>query len=180
LRLRYLGGGHGEGCNEEDDRFTLWRRRFHHFTFYGFFLCFAATVVATGYHYLLGREAPYEYLSIPVLLGSGGGLGLLIGLSGQLSLNLRRNPKQTDPDQHPMDRGFIALLYLTTLTGFGLLGGRNSGAMGLLLAIHLGAVLGLFLTLPYGKFAHGVYRSAALLKYAIERRQPNTLQMGDG
>ena len=180
LGLRYLGGGHGEGCNEEDDRFTLWRRRFHHFTFYGFFLCFAATVVATGYHYVLEREAPYDYLSIPVLLGSTGGLGLLIGLTGQLYLALRRNPKQYDTNQQPMDRGFIALLYLTTLTGFGLLVGRNSAAMGLLLAVHLGAVLGLFLTLPYGKFAHGVYRSAALLKYAIERRQPNTLELGDG
>ena len=47
LRLRYLDGGHGKGCNEENDRFTLLRRRFHHFTFYGFMLCFAATSVAT-------------------------------------------------------------------------------------------------------------------------------------
>ena len=29
--------------------------------------------------------------------------------------------------------------------------------------------MALFLTLPYGKFAHGIYRSAALLKWAIER-----------
>ena len=32
----------------------LWRRRFHHLTFYGFVLCFAATCVATLYHYVLG------------------------------------------------------------------------------------------------------------------------------
>jgi citrate/tricarballylate utilization protein len=50
-RLTYLDGGHGDGCNEDDDRFTLWRRRFHHLTFYGFLLCFAATCVATLYHY---------------------------------------------------------------------------------------------------------------------------------
>jgi len=36
----------------------------------------------------------------------------------------------------------------------------------------------LFLTMPYGKFAHGFYRCAALLKCAIERRQPNRLQIG--
>src|SRR5690606_3830236 len=30
LRLDYLDGGHGLGCNEADDRFTLARRRFHH------------------------------------------------------------------------------------------------------------------------------------------------------
>lgn len=27
-------------------------------------------------------------------------------------------------------------------------------------AIHLGAVMAFFLTMPYGKFAHGVFRSA--------------------
>ncbi len=52
--------------------------------------------------------------------------------------------------------------------------------MGLLLAIHLGTVMALFLTLPYSKFAHGIYRSAALLKWNIEKRQPNSLQSGSG
>jgi citrate/tricarballylate utilization protein len=46
------------------------------------------------------------------------------------------------------------------------------------LCVHLGAVMALFLTLPYGKFAHGIFRSAALLKWAIEKRQPNSLQLG--
>ncbi len=32
-------------------------------------------------------------------------------------------------------------------------------------------VMALFLTLPYGKFAHGFYRCAALLKWAIEKRR---------
>jgi citrate/tricarballylate utilization protein len=44
--------------------------------------------------------------------------------------------------------------------------------MGTLLVIHLGFVMALFLTLPYGKFVHGVYRSAALVKYALERTRP--------
>ena len=59
LTLKYLGGGHGKGCNNEDDAFSLWRKRFHHFTFYGFMLCFASTSVATLYHYVLGLSAPY-------------------------------------------------------------------------------------------------------------------------
>jgi citrate/tricarballylate utilization protein len=50
--------------------------------------------------------------------------------------------------------------------------------MGLLLAVHLGVVMALFLTLPYGKFAHGMFRSAALLKFAIEKRLPSRLQLG--
>ncbi len=49
--------------------------------------------------------------------------------------------------------------------------------MPILLAVHLGIVLALFLTLPYGKFAHGAYRCAALLKFAIEKRQPNRLRL---
>jgi len=178
LRLKYLDGGHGKGCNESDDAFTLWRRRFHHCTFYGFMLCFAATCVATLYHYLLGWEAPYPYLSLPVALGTVGGVGLLVGPAGLLWLNLRRHPLQGDPGQRPMDRGFIALLFFTSLTGLLLMLLRDTTFMGLLLAVHLGVVMALFLTLPYGKFAHGIFRSAALLKFAIEKRQPNKLQLG--
>ena len=42
--------------------------------------------------------------------------------------------------------------------------------MGTMLAIHLGFVFGFFLTMPYGKFVHGLYRFAALVRYAKERR----------
>lgn len=178
LTLKYLDGGHGDGCNNEDDAFTLWRRRFHHFTFYGFMLCFASTSVATLYHYLFAVEAPYPYLSLPVVLGTAGGFGLLIGPAGLFWLNMRRNPLQMDETQKPMDRGFIALLFFVSLTGLALLAWRESAAMPLLLAVHLGFVMGFFLTLPYGKFAHGIFRCAALLKYAIEKRRPNPVQAG--
>jgi citrate/tricarballylate utilization protein len=178
LRLKYLDGGHGQGCNEADDEFTLWRRRFHHFTFYGFLLCFASTSVATLYHYLFGWGAPYALTSLPVLLGTTGGIGLLIGPAGLLWLNLGRHPLHGDEAQKPMDRGFIALLLLTSSSGIALLAWRDTGAMALLLALHLGVVMAFFLTLPYGKFAHGIYRSAALLKWAIEKRQPSLLQLG--
>ena len=178
LLLKYLDGGHGEGCNEADDAFTLWRRRFHHFTFYGFLLCFAATSVATLYHYLFGWPAPYALISLPVLLGTAGGIGLLVGPTGLMWLNLHRHPLHGDAAQKPMDRGFIALLFLASASGIALLAWRDSVAMPLLLALHLAFVMALFLTLPYGKFAHGIYRSAALLKWAIEKRQPNRLQLG--
>jgi citrate/tricarballylate utilization protein len=178
LSLKYLDGGHGDGCNDEDDRYTLRRRRFHHLTFYGFMLCFASTSVATLYHYVLGWVAPYPVTSLPVVLGTVGGIGLLVGPAGLLWLNLRRDPAHGDTAQRPMDRGFIALLFLTSITGLALLAWRDTGAMAVLLAVHLGVVMALFLTLPYGKFAHAVYRCAALLKFAIEKRQPNRLQLG--
>jgi citrate/tricarballylate utilization protein len=179
LLLKYLDGGHGEGCNNEDDAWTLWRRRFHHATFYGFMLCFASTSVATLYHYGWHWQAPYALTSLPVLLGAVGGTGLLVGTAGLFWLNLRRHPLHGDAAQKPMDRGFIALLFFTSATGLALLGWRDTPALALLLAVHLGVVMALFATLPYGKFAHGVYRCAALLKWAIEKRQPLSLRLGD-
>lgn len=177
-RLKYLDGGHGQGCNNADDRFTLWRRRFHHLTFYGFMLCLAATATATLYHYLLGLAAPYALTSLPVMLGIAGGLGLLVGPAGLLYLNLQRDPTQGDAKQKPMDRGFIALLLLVSASGLALLAFRETSALGLLLALHLGLVMAFFLTMPYSKFAHGMFRSAALLKHAIEKRQPNPIDAG--
>ena len=67
------------------------------------------------------------------------------------------------------DFALLFLLLLSALTGLLLLALRDTGAMGILLAVHLGFILGLFLVLPYSKFVHGIYRSTALLKAAIER-----------
>jgi citrate/tricarballylate utilization protein len=177
--LKYLGGGHGQGCNNESDRFSLARRHCHHATFYGFLLCFLSTSVATLYHYLFGLEAPYAYSSLPTLLGIVGGVGITAGTLGLGWLNLRRHPMQGDSAQKPMDLGFIALLWLVAVSGLALAAWRASAAMPMLLALHLGAVLALFMTLPYGKFAHGPLRAAALLKWAIERRQPNRVGLTD-
>ena len=178
LTLKYLGGGHGDGCNNEDDAFSLWRKYFHHFTFYGFMLCFASTSVATIYHYFFDWHAPYALSSLPVILGTLGGIGLLVGPVGLLYLNLQRNSAHGDASQKPMDRAFIVLLFLISASGLLLLAYRDSAAMASLLAIHLGFVMGFFLTMPYGKFAHGLYRVAALLKNSIEKRQKSHLQLG--
>jgi len=39
-------------------------------------------------------------------------------------------------------------------------------------------VMALFATLPYGKFGHGIFRTASLLRHAIEKRQPNPIGLG--
>lgn len=182
LRLKYLGGASqaelAEGCPNQDDAPTLWRRRFHHATFYGFMLCFVSTSVATLYHYLWGWVAPYDLPSLPKLLGAAGGISLLAGTAGLFWLNLQRHPQHGDAAQKPMDRGFIALLFFASLSGLALWLGRGTAALPALLAVHLGVVMALFLTLPYGKFAHGMFRSAALLKWAIEKRMPSKLKLG--
>jgi citrate/tricarballylate utilization protein len=167
--LRYLDGG-GVGCFNEDDHPTDRRRIFHHLTFYGFLLCFAATCVATLYHYLLAREAPYAWWDLPVVLGTLGGIGLLIGPIGLLVAKQTRDPALADQARTGMDAAFIVMLFLTSLTGLALLLLRETAAMGPLLALHLGVVFALFITMPYGKFVHGLYRFVALVRYARERK----------
>jgi citrate/tricarballylate utilization protein len=166
-RLRYLDGGEA-GCMNHDDRPRDARKRYHHATFYGFMLCFAATVTATFYHFVLGREAPYLWYDIPVVLGTIGGIGLVIGPVGLLAAKLRRDPDLRDDARFGMDVAFLAMLFMTSVTGLALLVLRDTPAMGPLLALHLGVVFALFLTLPYGKFVHGIYRFLALTRYAKE------------
>jgi citrate/tricarballylate utilization protein len=167
--LTYLHGG-GGGCTSEDEKPSATRRIYHHLTFYGFLLCFAATSVATIYHYAFGWHAPYPPYSLPVVLGILGGIGLLAGPAGLFVLSCRRDPILIDRSSGGMDTAFILMLFLTSLTGLLLLVLRDTNALGILLAIHLGVVLGLFLSLPYGKFVHGLYRFLALVKYARERK----------
>ena len=69
------------------------------------------------------------------------------------------------------DVAFLVMLNLTSLTGLLVLIFRSTTAMGLLLALHLGVVAALFITMPYGKFAHVVYRYAALVRNGVEQRR---------
>jgi citrate/tricarballylate utilization protein len=156
----------GRDCVSALEARTPWRRWLHHATFYGFMLCFASTCVATVYH-LAGSAAPYAYTSLPVLLGSSGGIALAFGTAGLLLQ--RRDPALSAAEQGPLDRAFLVLLLVTAVTGLLLLALRHERAMGLLLIVHLGTVLALFVTLPYGKFVHGLYRGIALLHYRRQR-----------
>src|ERR1700675_3570263 len=127
-QLRYLDGG-GVGCVNEDERAGDSRKIYHHLTFYGFLLCFAATSVATLYHYRLAREAPYPWWDLPVVLGTLGGLGLLIGPAGLLAEKFKRDPVLVDQARTGMDVAFIAMLFLTSFTGIALLLCRDTPAM---------------------------------------------------
>ena len=168
--LAYMKGG-GAGCNYPAENFSHARMWFHHLVFYGFLLDLASTTIAAFYHHFLEWPAPYPYLSAPVVLGTIGGIGLLIGTAGLLYLKWKSDRAPADPSMLNMDVAFLAMLFLTSFTGLALLAFRETAAMGTLLVIHLGIVAGLFLTMPYGKFAHVVYRYAALVRYSIEQRR---------
>ena len=168
--LTYMNGG-GAGCDYPGASFSQSRRWLHHLVFYGFLLDLASTSVAAFYHHFLAWQAPYPLLSWPVVLGTVGGVGLLIGAGGLLYLKWKSDRDPSAARMLSMDVAFLVLLFLTSLTGLLLLALRETAVMGALLIVHLAMVAGLFITLPYGKFAHVVYRYAALVRYAIEQRR---------
>ena len=167
LSLVYLKGG-GSGCY--DQRRSSGRRRFFHaLVFWGFMADVAATISAAVLQDVLGRLPPYPLWSAPVVLGTGGGLALAAGAAGLIAVKRSSDPRPTSPRMIALDYAFLGLLELTAITGLALLVFRSTGAMGALLVVHLGAVAGLFITTPYGKFVHAVYRFIALVKNAHEQ-----------
>lgn len=168
LTLKNLGGG-GNGCNDNSEAFSMRRRYLHHAMFYGFLLCFAATCTGFVYHSFLGWPAPYPFLSLPVLLGTVGGIGLIAGSVGMVAMRFADDPLPNVARLRGGDVALLLLLALIAVTGLVLLAVRATGAMGLAMSIHLGFILAFFLMLPYSKMVHGVYRTAALLRRAVER-----------
>jgi len=179
LTLRYLDGG-GDGCPDQSDAPTQSRRIHHHLVFYGFMLCLASTSVATLYHYMLNLPAPYPFFSLPVLLGTVGGILMVFGCTGLLATRAKRNPALKRADQSVMDVGFVVLLLLIAASGLALLAVRTTAAMPLVHLFHLSTVLAFFLLMPYSKFVHGLYRGIALWWHHREQRNPTRLKLSDG
>jgi citrate/tricarballylate utilization protein len=166
--LQYLKGG-GDGCNYPDERFSMSRRWYHHLVFYGIIFNLVSTTWAAVLHNFFGSDGPYPYLSGPVIFGTVGGVMIAAGCAGLLWLKARADDAPALKRMLDMDVAFLGLLLVTVVSGLVLLALRQSAAMGALLVIHLGIVFGLYLTLPYGKFAHAVYRYAALIRNQLEQ-----------
>lgn len=173
LKMKNLAGGHGEGCNfERGERYSLARRSAHHLVVWGFLLCFAATASGTVMHYLFAMPAPYPLLSPPKLFGLPGGAMLLAGALWMAWLRRRAERAPADAYGWWAGMAFVLLLALVAASGLALYALRGiEGLVGPLTVLHLGAVLALFLALPFTKFAHAPFRLAALLRDAQEREQ---------
>lgn len=167
LSLAHLQGG-GPGCHDRSVQASPWRRRFHHALFYGFLACFAATVVAAFHHHLLDRPAPYPHLSLPSLLGTLGGLSMVLGILGLWWIKTRSDPQPQAPETLPADHALLGLLLAVAVSGLVLTVFRSTPAMGVLLNLHLGTVFAFFVLMPFGKFVHGMYRGASLLRHHLE------------
>jgi citrate/tricarballylate utilization protein len=168
--LRYLRGGTAGGCFYPSERTSNSRLVFHMLVFYGFISAFAATVIAAIMQDLFGQEPPYPILSAPVILGSLGGLGIIVGATGLLVLKWRSDREPADGQTLNLDWLFLISLNVVAITGMLLLLLRDTPAMPVLLVVHLATVLALYISAPYGKFAHFLYRYAALVQNRIESR----------
>lgn len=168
MSLRYLRGEGNEGCAYPNGQPSLARVVYHSLVAYGFLADFAATVAAAIWQDFLGTKPPYPILSVPVTLGTVGGVAIIAGVIGLLVLRARADSEPSDTAMTKLDRAFLVLLGLVSVTGLLLMALRGTGALAVLLDVHLGTVAALFLTMPYGKFAHGIYRYAALVRYRLE------------
>jgi len=175
LALTNLKGG-GGGCRYPGRRRSPARRYLHHAVFYGFIAMFASTVSAAIWQDFLGREPPYPFFSVPVLLGTGGGIATTVGCLGFVVIGARSRGSGKSAESHRLDRLFATTLLAATTTGLLLLAVRSTRLMGPALIVHLGVLGGLFLTFPYSKFVHAVYRYLALVRSHVERNAHATHQ----
>jgi citrate/tricarballylate utilization protein len=83
-------------------------------------------------------------------------------------LKTRSEAEPASPAMTAMDYAFLVLLDLVAITGMLLLILRDTLLMPSVLVVHLGLLVGLFVTAPYGKFVHFVYRYLALARRAGE------------
>jgi citrate/tricarballylate utilization protein len=101
-------------------------------------------------------------------LGAAGGVLLIVGTAGLLWFKWKSDRAPADARAYGMDYTFLITLGLTSLTGMLVLVFRDTRALGSLLILHLALIAALFITAPYGKFVHFIYRSLALVRYYAE------------
>ena len=167
LSLSYLKGG-GPGCYYPKERPSSVRRIYHSLTAWGFLSALVSTSLAAvyqdGFHWL----PPFPLTSAPVVFGTAGGVAMIIGTLGLIWFKLKSDNVPAGTLAPGMDYMFLVMLCLTSLSGLSTLVFRATSAMGSILVMHLGLVAALFITAPYGKFVHLVYRFLALVKYRTE------------
>jgi citrate/tricarballylate utilization protein len=174
LGLRHLQGG-GPGCSYPEARPSSARRVFHSFVFWGVLSAFVSTSLAFVYQDFFHLLPPYAVASAPVIFGSIGGVLLVIGTIGLIYFKLRSERAPASERAYSLDYAFLVLLGLTALTGMLTLIFRSTTALGTLLILHLATVSALFITAPYGKFVHALYRTLALARYYAEHNPSNSV-----
>jgi citrate/tricarballylate utilization protein len=166
--LRYLRGGGADCYYPEDDKPTPVRRNLHALVAYGFSLCIVSTIAAGIEQDIAGADPPYPWLSVPVITGTVGGVGLVLGSLGLLLLKARSSHVTSFTQMTIKDYGLLVALTYLGLTGLATLLTRDTAAFGIVLLVHLAAVVESFAMAPYSKFMHLVFRFEALVRDNLE------------
>jgi citrate/tricarballylate utilization protein len=169
--LRYLRGGGVECYYPQDDKPSAGRRHLHTMVAYGFGLCLVSTIAAAAEQDIAGIDPPYPWLSVPVLSGTIGGLGLVIGCAGLLRLKARSSPVTSFAQMTIKDYGLLTSLAFLALSGLAVLLTRDTAAYGIILLVHLAALVEAFAMAPYSKFMHIAFRFSALIRDNLERAE---------
>jgi citrate/tricarballylate utilization protein len=167
VHLRYMRGG-GAECDYPGPAPNAARRRFHLAMVYGFGLCAASTAAAAFQQEFLGLLPPYPYVSVPVLTGTVGGLGMTAGGTGLLILKARSDAARGSSSMRRADYGFLWALLLLAASGLLTLALRGHPLFGPVLLLHLSAVVVAFGIAPYTKFVHWMYRLLAIHKNNVD------------
>ena len=169
--MKQLGGGQGQGCNyESEEQYTNTRRWAHQSTMYGFIMCFASTALGTVYHYAFGWVAPYEFFSLPKLLGVFGGLLLSAGTAVLFFLKTQADAALGSVQRLAGEYAFVGLLFLVSSSGLMLYWAGGTGLASASLVLHLAFIATFFVCLPFSKMVHGFFRLAALCREAQIKR----------
>lgn len=169
LSLRYLNDTE-DGCYYPSEDPSRSRPIFHHLIFYGFMADFVSTSAAALMHNVLQVHPPYPLWSVPVVTGTLGGIGQIVGTVGLIRLKWGSDLRPALRKMISQDYALLATLNLVSVTGMFTLLVRETPLLGPALTIHLGSLFGFYVAMPYGKFVHFVYRYAALIQHRIESR----------
>jgi quinone-modifying oxidoreductase subunit QmoC len=146
--------------------------RSHLLVFWGFLgLVVTTTSVGIGI-YAFGYLTPWPLWHPVKILGNASGLAVLAAVAAfawRRVADAERAGKSTYSDWL-----FLAVLGLTALTGFAIEGLRLAGTRLAypVYVVHLVLIFFLLVYIPYGKFAHLVYRVAAMLRAASSAERP--------
>jgi citrate/tricarballylate utilization protein len=118
---------------------------------------------------ILGDHPPYPWMSVPVIAGTLGGIGLVLGCVGLLRLKVRSSEVTSFAQMDVKDYGLLGALTYLALTGLAVLLTRETAAFPIVLLVHLSAVVEAIALAPYSKFVHILFRFLALVHDRLER-----------
>lgn len=140
-------------------------RRWAHFALlWGFGGAAFASALLIVEIYVLGTQMPMPQTSYVKIIANGSAVLLVVG--GLMLLASRLEQEADVGATTAFDAFFLGVVLLVIFTGVATEAGRYVMTPTLacyVYVVHLGAVLTLFMTTPYSKFAHLVYRTLAMV-----------------